>query len=732
MMNKTLTTMKKVFALVAVATLFFSCQKEKEFTDSTPTSKFSFKASIEELGSTTKADINSSNELIWAAGDKIGIGVTGWNDSQPFSLEGNGGSSSGNFTWDYGNFDNTGAYAAFFPWQAQGGTYNSAWEGVVYFKMQGSYGNSADLDNTPYSSGKMLTPLVAAVTRTGDAYDPIEFKHAAAAVKVTINNLPAGAHSIGMTADQQLFGNYKINVADAGTEAMALDGTADATCNTIWLNYEPASSERPFTFLFPVPALTTPKLSFVIYDENGVVVWEKKLKAQSSNLGRGDVLEMPAIDITPYEKFKTVSTEWTVIGNVNGTSWNADLAMMTDGSTCIAKGVSFQAGGEFKIRKGGLWDEAYPGSNYVVAEAGTYDIIFDITSHDIKVVASKCPYPAAPITMGVDGNMSEWAAIPGTVRTPDSSNAIEQVKAYADEDYVYVYVKRAKVGRYDKLWGTDSYYYYGFDLDNDPATGANEKNGSNWEAWSFLYIFGATEGEFNTAPTGDTAGMSISNVRCNGAVSTDCIEVEAAFPRDNIPGLPAGTVGVTVWGSKDAGPASTTFTVKPININISIDGDMSDWAKVPGSTTTGIIKSFKMWNDDTNFYFYNSCEPGSRGAELWNGGGYYYYDFDLDNDATTGSYMENGHGPFEAMICIFPFAGTSAAPAIDIVKFFNDNEIATTGIDLKGAIATDLIEVEFVIPRANFTTQVKSGDVISIYNWRAKDGNSTTLTYTIQ
>ena len=37
-----------------------------------------------------------------------------------------------------------------------------------------------------------------------------------------------------------------------------------------------------------------------------------------------------------------------------------------------------------------------------------------------------------------------------------------------------------------------------------------------------------------------------------------------------------------------------------------------------------------------------------------------------------------------------------------------------------------------VIPRANFTTKVKAGDVISIYNWRSKGGNDTTLSYKVK
>ena len=390
--------MKKVFFIVAAAALFFSCAKEQEAV--TPDANaVLLKASIENLA--TKADMDAGYGLVWAENDKIGVGVSGWNDCQPFTLCSPAGSDDGEFVWDYsGSFDYANAYAAFFPWQGQGSSYNSAWEDVVYFKMAGSYGNTSDVDNSPYTSAKMLTPLVASVEHRGDDLISVAFKHAGAAVKVTINNLPAGAHSIGMTADQQLYGNYHINVADAGTSAMVLDGDANAELNTIWLNYDATDAERPFTFIFPTPALTTPKLSFQIWDENGIQVWSKNLKAQTVSPGRGQILEMPATDITPYAQFNVASENWVIQGNMTDNSWASDVAVVSDGTTCIAKGLSFPAYGEFKIKHPGNWDGAWPSSNYAInnAKAGTYDIIFNESGDfegKVKVVLSKCPYPTA-------------------------------------------------------------------------------------------------------------------------------------------------------------------------------------------------------------------------------------------------------------------------------------------------------------------------------------------------
>lgn len=383
--------MKKALFIVAVATLFlFSCEKEKAISTQGAKS-FAFQASIEEFTAPAKADINGSYQFLWAADDKIGIFVNDneWVDkNQPFHLDGPSGSSSGSFSWDWGNFTNTNATVAFFPWQGTNSTDNNVYNGTLYIKLPNAYYN--------YTSGQMLTPLVAPISRTGAAYDPIAFKHAGAAVQVTINNLPAGAHSIGMTVDgQQVFGNYQIDPAAAGTVTMSLDGDANLSNNTVWLNYDPSSSERPFTFVFPTPGLTNPKLSFQMWDENGIIVWEKHLKAQTVTLGHGDILVMPAIEILPYSQFNTINS-LGVRGKINGvTDWDAALySMVTDGTISIAKGITFLAGDEFKVTDGTNW---YPaGDNVSIAVAGIYDIIYNPSADPVvQAVTSKCPYPSA-------------------------------------------------------------------------------------------------------------------------------------------------------------------------------------------------------------------------------------------------------------------------------------------------------------------------------------------------
>lgn len=391
--------MKKLFYFVAVATFaLVSCQNDDDIINEVKSEPVTFKASIEDLA--TRGDINASNGLVWATGDKIGIYVNDtWNDkNQPFTLSSGAGTTTGEFTWDYtGDFSDKAA-AAFYPWQGTGYGKNNVHDGTMYFNLPKTYYG--------YTSGQMLTPLIASLS--GSTTD-IQFKHAGAAVKVTINNLPAGAHSIGMTVDgKQIYGDYRINPANAGTDALVVSGSENVSQNEVWLNYE-NNSQSEWTFIFPVPELTKPKLSFQIYDINDILVWSTNLKAQSSDIGRADILVMPAKDITPYSQFTNdpkkdlkLDDIWAFCGSINGSAWQDDVTMYTDGTNWILSGKTFAVGDEFKIRKNGKWPgedggEAYPSSNsnWVFTEynAGTKDIIFNSSTHEIKVENHVCPYP---------------------------------------------------------------------------------------------------------------------------------------------------------------------------------------------------------------------------------------------------------------------------------------------------------------------------------------------------
>lgn len=665
--------MKKVLFIVAVATLFFSCQREinpSKPSDPDSSKGFSFTAGIEDFASPTRADLGSGNTLVWAKGDQIGIYVNDpdWGDkNQAFNLQGEGGTTTGSFVWNEydGNFTSELATIAFFPWQGSGDAFNHVYDGIVYFEMPSGY--------YEYTSGQLLTPLVAPLTYENGGYSPISFKHAGAAVKVVINNLPAGVHSLGLAEvsdqAQNLSGEFSINPANAGTDAIA---PVQGNNNAVWLNIEPSSDEREFTFIFPVPELTAPKFAFSMYDENDVLVWQKILKPQPSDLKRGQVLEMPAIDITPYAKLNTIS-EWGVCGTFN--NWEADSPMITDtdGTIHIAKGLAFDAGAEFKIRKNGSWSQGQYGSNNLVANAysegatgsdnikiktaGTYDLILDTSEHKIKVVASNCAYPDAgsSVTLYFGINTTDYTSIKlcataiGTEGWPGSE--LTEYEAIMGKTF-YKYVTQAS-----SVWG---------------------------KTISSVHIYGVAESNWATAAS--TLSFTGNKDEYYFDVPTKYGEI---VPLDGRPTPPAP-------------------------VDITIDGTMSDWdaCQTESLNDSNNYRAFKATYDKDYIYLYTKrvTVDGQR---------YMYYDFDLDNDSTTGE-AENSRLGLEAYMALVIYSGNTIVENPGVDASYPDSSVYS-GVICKGSVGTEFTETELSIPRSNLG--IKNGDVIKIYSWGNKSAD---------
>ena len=171
---------------------------------------------------------------------------------------------------------------------------------------------------------------------------------------------------------------------------------------------------------------------------------------------------------------------------------------------------------------------------------------------------------------------------------------------------------------------------------------------------------------------------------------------------------------------------------------ITIDGDMSDWADIEGATSDGVYKSLKATNDDEFFYIY-SMRNKKRGNELWGENkGYYYYDFDMDNNAETGDYAEGSHGNFEAWMYLYLFGGSADAPAFwespkgsgkpssDVIA-----NVLCKGVVDDNPEEDGLIQTEVRIPRANLPA-VEKGQTISITSWGNKDANLMKVTFVVK
>lgn len=570
---------KLLYFVIATTLLFAACQKEVDPIEQAQTNNHeavTFKASIEQLADPTKASINASNQLVWAEGDKIGLYVPGWGQNQPFTLVGEGGSIEGEFTWDNKTPENSfadNAEAAFFPWQGIAYGDNNVSAGTMYFKLKDWYDGYT-------TSGKLLTPLVASLENSSS---PIKFKHAGAAVKLTINNLVSGGYKAKMSVtDEQITGNFHINPANAGTDALIPNEAANTSLNHLTLNSWKGSGA--FSWIFPIPALSKPKLQFEIEDGNGIVVWHKNLKAQTSDLGRGDILVMPALDITPYSQFIQDDTDpsepgapdtWTFCGTINGNDWQDDIPMVTDGRYWILSGFTFVDGDKFKIRKNHKWivdgGDEYPNGEgdtnwkFTSDNAGAKDIIFDSSDHSITVVSYKFPYPTVDLSslaesVKMDGDMSDWTFVDALTST--GTARIRSWKFTSDKENLYFFF----VLRKNRMNKSEPIYII-FDWD---STGSYSLEGDylpGGEALVSFQPFTNSDNDDGTKPT--CVNGTVSTASVNGS-TTDAIEaygnnpdtskngesddyyLEVSIPKTSIPSLPtSGTINIGAgcyWG----------------------------------------------------------------------------------------------------------------------------------------------------------------------------------------
>ncbi len=90
-----------------------------------------------------------------------------------------------------------------------------------------------------------------------------------------------------------------------------------------------------------------------------------------------------------FEMTDEVRNAFTVIGAVNGSSWDVDFPMTADGDIWTSdEAFEMNAGTELKCRQGKSWDVAYPAENYVVEADGTYYVQLNAATGEVSLVAA--------------------------------------------------------------------------------------------------------------------------------------------------------------------------------------------------------------------------------------------------------------------------------------------------------------------------------------------------------
>ena len=165
-------------------------------------------------------------------------------------------------------------------------------------------------------------------------------------------------------------------------------------------------------------------------------------------------------------------------------------------------------------------------------------------------------------------------------------------------------------------------------------------------------------------------------------------------------------------------------------IEISIDGDFSDWALVEG-VSNGTYGMFKAYSDADNLYFYSYRTTEGRYSALWGGSGYLYLGFDLDGNPDNGVELHS-NGPYDFIGFFYPYGGTAEEPAFIDDPGVNGGWAPEEGHTLanmkcKGVANEKGAYIEYSIPRKDLPA-IPAGANITITSWGNKDMNKVQLT----
>lgn len=335
------TQMKKVllFATVGAILVAGACNK---MPDQTSAQKLTRVSAIME-GYQTKASLDENTMTVkWQEGDLIKVVIYNPDkqDYNPwvsdFILESGAGETKGTFKINGGgSYTSAEKLNALYPvFDSNYGNQGTS-TSQVYIHLQESYS---------YSAGTYFPPMVSYQSQD------ISFKHVAGAVKVTLNNIPAViADKVSMTMDQDITGWFTYDLPYAGTTGIETpnSGTGGKTVSFTDIKSNSVSNK---VFYFPVPKVTTPKITLTLYSGDDVLL--TKTASNQASIGRAQLLEMKPIDISMNTE---ESSSLVIRGDAVADDWNHPIPFNkvkiggVDTKWVVANSVSFKNSGAFKF-----------------------------------------------------------------------------------------------------------------------------------------------------------------------------------------------------------------------------------------------------------------------------------------------------------------------------------------------------------------------------------------------
>ena len=491
--------MKKIFIAIAFCAMsLIACNKQQIDNNVESSSSYAVIRAIGEAydlvgeEAVTKATINSSEQIVWASGDEIGVrlykgsAVTGHDDGSgydawdaTFTLDAaDAGKTNGSFTCPTSTDQWLKAYAAWYPRYIDTDLTNIGGDAKLYFYLRSWYDG--------YTDGTSLMPMLADMSSWSESNTDISFKHVGAGVRVTLKDVPGAANQASLTvAGKNIAGWYTVeDPTTAGTaKLVAGDGTDN---NTVYLKFATASAKRDMTFIFPLPTVDlsggiTIKL---YYDSDHKEFWSRSASNINVSLDRGEVLDMPdlTVPVDPATASTATVNLWFIPKKdvTNGAYLNCwdfsgdwpglEMTEYTEVNHVKCYKLPIEASKVWgKTRTFKFVDKDTWSSNSTTFTFTKYktDYYFEAGEGEDLVQVNRLP---KPVTISIDGTFTDWAPLTGNTVT--STNYKSTMKAFSDGTSLAIYVKVEQLvdGKYD-LSSADWMRLY-FDKDNDKTTGS--------------------------------------------------------------------------------------------------------------------------------------------------------------------------------------------------------------------------------------------------------------------
>lgn len=266
----------------------------------------------------------------------------------------------------------------------------------------------------------------------------LNYKHPFSMLLVTVDNQLEGTPAIG-----------KVNVSN-----VALQGTLDVAEGTVTPATTLAAADATLKDgkygVIIVPQSAKPVLTITVGEKNYKFVLASAIDFQANKRYNATVTikdNTPTVEegeavafgftVADWEDaadeitYTDITEQWSVIGNIQGTSWDTDFVMVEGATPGVLEAeITYQAGQEFKLRKAAAWDlsaglkdgvatvgdEAWDGflttsdNNIKLAAAGVYKITFNpLTWAFTATKTGEAPAEPEPtVTWVVVGIATDW------------------------------------------------------------------------------------------------------------------------------------------------------------------------------------------------------------------------------------------------------------------------------------------------------------------------------------